>query len=225
MEKPMVYEAIRQVQQAIGLLGIEKDRQTESGARFWFRGIDQVLNAMNPIYSKCNLVILPRMISRVTSERETKAGAWINYVALHAEFDLVCTVDGSKHTITTFGEAMDSGDKATNKAMSIAYKYAVIQAFAIPVIGTDDPDESIPEGGPVKDSKGKDPEPSNLAPNLLAQALEDISCADSNEALKKAFATAWTAAAGDKAARSEIDKAYRSHPKYIMAPVTAGGGK
>ncbi|SPW12874.1 Uncharacterised protein [Cronobacter sakazakii] len=42
------------------------------------------------------------------------------------------TKDGSVHTVVTYGEAMDSGDKATNKAMSIAYKYAAFQAFCIP---------------------------------------------------------------------------------------------
>jgi hypothetical protein len=64
---------------------------------------------------------------------------------VHAEFDFVSASDGSKHTVSTFGEAMDSGDKATNKAMSAAYKYAAFQAFAIPTEGDNDPDNSTHE--------------------------------------------------------------------------------
>ena len=52
------------------------------------------------------------------------------YVTVRAEFDFVSTEDGSIHTVVTYGEAMDSGDKATNKAMSIAYKYAAFQRSA-----------------------------------------------------------------------------------------------
>ena len=54
------------------------------------------------------------------------------YVTVDAEFDFVSAKDGSKHTVQTIGEAMDSGDKATNKAMSIALKYAAFISFFIP---------------------------------------------------------------------------------------------
>jgi hypothetical protein len=66
-------------------------------------------------------------------------------VTVEAEFDFVCAEDGSKHTVKTFGEAMDSGDKATNKAMSAAYKYAAFQAFAIPTEGDNDADAQTHE--------------------------------------------------------------------------------
>ena len=56
------------------------------------------------------------------------------------EFDFVSAEDGSKHIVKTFGEAMDSGDKATNKAMSAAYKYACFQAFSIPTESDNDAD-------------------------------------------------------------------------------------
>ena len=53
--------------------------------------------------------------------------------------------DGSKTTARMIGEAMDSGDKATNKAMSAAYKYAAFQTFAIPTEGTPDADAETHE--------------------------------------------------------------------------------
>ena len=40
---------------------------------------------------------------------------------------------------------MDSGDKATNKAMSAAYKYAALQTFCIPTEGDNDADATTHE--------------------------------------------------------------------------------
>jgi hypothetical protein len=61
------------------------------------------------------------------------------------EFALVSGEDGSSHVISTIGEAMDSGDKATNKAMSAAYKYALMQAFCIPTEGDNDSENQTHE--------------------------------------------------------------------------------
>jgi hypothetical protein len=83
------------------------------------------------------LLILPRCLSRTSTERETKNGGVLFYAVVEAAFDFVAAVDGSMHTVVTFGEAMDSSDKATNKAMSAAYKYAAILAFCIPLVGED----------------------------------------------------------------------------------------
>jgi hypothetical protein len=52
---------------------------------------------------------------------------------VRAAFDLVSALDGSSHTIESFGEAIDEGDKGTAKAISAAYKSAMLQAFCIPV--------------------------------------------------------------------------------------------
>jgi hypothetical protein len=46
------------------------------------------------------------------------------------------------HVVEAYGEALDAGDKATSKAMSAAYKQAVVQLFCIPLQGSDDADAS-----------------------------------------------------------------------------------
>ena len=86
------------------------------------------------------LIIIPRVLNRECVERQSKNGGALFYVALQVEFDFVAAEDGSKHTACTFGEAMDSSDKATNKAMSAAYKYAAFMTFAIPTEGENDAD-------------------------------------------------------------------------------------
>lgn len=134
-----VYQAINKVQAALAVEGISKDRSNQQQG-YKFRGIDDVYNAMAPLLAKNGLCILPRVTSRECVERTNKNGTALFYVTIAAEFDFVCAEDGSKHTVITYGEAMDSGDKATNKAMSAAYKYACMQAFSIPTEGDNDAD-------------------------------------------------------------------------------------
>lgn len=126
-----VYKAISNVAKELAETGIKKESENKQQG-FMFRSIDAVYNALAPALVKHGLLILPRMINRTATERVTQRGGVLIYVTVKAEFDFISTKDGSKHTVVTYGEAMDSGDKATNKAMSIAYKYAAFQAFCIP---------------------------------------------------------------------------------------------
>jgi hypothetical protein len=134
-----VYQLIAAVASDIARQGIAKGRNNAAQG-YKFRGIDDVYNALSPIMSAHGLVILPRIIGREVSERTTPKGGVLFYVTVEAEFDFVSSHDGSKHTVKTYGEAMDSGDKATNKAMSAAYKYAAFQTFCIPTEGDNDAD-------------------------------------------------------------------------------------
>lgn len=135
----VVYMAIAGVASELSETGIKKNKENKFQG-FKFRGIDDVYNALAPLLSKYGLVILPRVIERECVERLTKKQEPIFYATVTSEFDLVAVEDGSMHTIRTVGEAMDSSDKATNKAMSAAYKYACLQAFCIPTEGDNDAD-------------------------------------------------------------------------------------
>lgn len=141
---PKVYAAIAEVMAELAKVGIGKNnKNTQQGYKF--RGIDDVYNALAPLLAKTRLLILPRVLNRLVTERETKSGGVLFYVVLDVEFDLVSGVDGSKHTVRVAGEAMDSGDKATNKAMSAAYKYACMEVFCIPTEGDNDADANTHE--------------------------------------------------------------------------------
>jgi hypothetical protein len=145
MNTPQVYKAINAVQARLAKTGISKDRKNTQGNGYMFRGIDDVYNALSPLLAEHGLCIMPRILSRECVERQSQKGGALFYVTVEAEFDFVCAADGSRHVVRTFGEAMDSGDKATNKAMSAAYKYAAFQAFAIPTEGDNDADAQTHE--------------------------------------------------------------------------------
>jgi hypothetical protein len=80
------------------------------------------------------------MLERNVTERTGADQELLIAVAVRAEFTLVSVDDGSSHAVETYGEALDDGDKATTKAMSAAYKSAMIQTFCIPVPGNEDAD-------------------------------------------------------------------------------------
>jgi len=141
---PKVYAAIAAVSAKIAQVGISKARRNLQ-QNYSFRGIDDVYNALAPILAEHKLVILPRVLGRTVVERATAKGGVLFYVTCEVEFDFVAAEDGSAHTVKTFGEAMDSADKATNKAMSAAYKYAAMQAFCIPTEGDNDADSQTHE--------------------------------------------------------------------------------
>lgn len=142
-----VFQAMNAVAAEMSQEGIEKARSnTQQG--FKFRGIDDVLNSLSSKFAKHKLLMLPRVVDRSVIDRQTAKGGTLIYTTLDVEFDFVSAVDGSTVTIRTVGEAMDSGDKSANKAMSAAYKYAAIQAFAIPTEGMLDADQETHQVAP-----------------------------------------------------------------------------
>jgi hypothetical protein len=150
---PRVYAAIAEVMEKLSKEGIAKNRNNQQQG-YKFRGIDDVYNALAPFLAASRLAIMPRVLSREVTERVNHKGTALFYVVLDVEFDFVSAEDGSKHTVRVVGEAMDSGDKATNKAMSAAYKYACMQTFCIPTEGDNDADATTHEVQAVKAPEG-----------------------------------------------------------------------
>ena len=190
-----VYAAINAVQADLAKAGIAKNSTNTQGTGYKFRGIDAVYNAIAPLLSKHGLCILPRFLNRTITERASKSGGVLFYVVVEAEFDFVSAKDGSKHTVKTFGEAMDSGDKGTNKAMSAAYKYAAFQAFSIPTEGDNDADETTHEVYSKKDS---------MAPKVLADFLAAIESCTTADALKATYFDAIRVAGDDQEATKKL---------------------
>lgn len=138
-----VIEAIRKVSAALAEKGVAKARRNEQ-QRFMFRGIDDVYQALSPLLAEYGVVIVPRVAEREVIERKTAKGTTMFDVTLKVEYDIF-GADGSSIEACIYGQAMDTGDKATNKAMSMAYKYLAFQLFCIPVEGEEDADATTPE--------------------------------------------------------------------------------
>lgn len=180
MEQKKVYAAISGVASALAEQGIRKEKKQGSQVNYAFRGIDDIYNALAPELVKNKLLILPRYTERTCVERISKSGGALFYITVRGDFDFVSTEDGSIHTVTTYGEAMDSGDKATNKAMSIAYKYAAFQAFCIPTEET-----AIDADAEVHHLKPAD------ADQILAEFTQYAGAENDSKKLQEQYASTW----------------------------------
>jgi hypothetical protein len=190
MENTMqVYKAINAVQKELSTVGITKDRRNMQGNGYNFRGIDDVYNTIAPLLAKHGLCILPRVLARECVERVSQKGGALFYITVEVEFDFVSAEDGSKHTVKTFGEAMDSGDKATNKAMSAAYKYAAFQAFSIPTEADNDADAHTHAVAAAPD---------------ITDFLSAIDASASSDELAKVYKEAFEACQGNQALQAKV---------------------
>lgn len=139
---PMIYKKMSQVM--ADLSSIEKSRKAEFGAtKYNFRGIDDVYNAVHEVLAKHGVFSVPEVLSERSEQKETKNGIAM-YRILVIKYTFYCE-DGSHVSAVVVGEGMDSGDKAANKAMSVAHKYAILQVFCIPTVEPKDPENEHQE--------------------------------------------------------------------------------
>lgn len=141
METPMIYKQINACMADIGFVGKNQKNQQQG---FMFRGIDAVMNAIAPALIKNKIFIVPEILDQQREERQTARGGNLIYSICKIRYRFYAE-DGSFIETTVIGEGMDSGDKATNKAMSIAFKYACFQVFCVPTEEMKDPDEECHE--------------------------------------------------------------------------------
>lgn len=139
-----IYEAISATMNDVGAIG-KNTRNTQQG--FMFRGIDAVMNALQPALIKNHIFVVPEVLEQTREERVSQKGGNLIYSICKIKYTFYAE-DGSFVTAVVIGEGMDTGDKATNKAMSIAFKYACFQVFCIPTEEMKDPDAECHEVKP-----------------------------------------------------------------------------
>lgn len=167
-----IYESINKVMEEIGHIG--KEKQTTGGQRYNYRGVDDVMNALNPALIKYKLFIVPEILEQIREEKTTTNGGKVIYSVCKIKYTFYA-VDGTHVEATVIGEAFDSGDKATNKAMSVAFKYACFQVFCIPTEEMKDPDAETHELiGAKMDNKVDKPKEDNKQVGQNISRLELI---------------------------------------------------
>lgn len=137
-----IYQTIAAVMADVG--AVAKNKRNTQGAGFMYRGIDDVMNALNPAMAKHKLFVVPEILEQIREDRTSNKGNSLIYSLCKIKYTFYAE-DGSNVSATVIGEAMDSGDKATNKSMSIAFKYACFQVFCIPTEEMVDPDAETHE--------------------------------------------------------------------------------
>lgn len=165
-EIPQIYARIAAIMKATKAIGKGRKNQQQN---FMFRGIDDVMNELHEAFAENEVFVLPEVLDYTTDQRPTKSGGVNFFVRARIRFRYVAT-DGSSVETVNVGEAMDSGDKAFNKAMSIALKYSLLQMLLIPTEEPKDPDAETPE-----------------ETDYLALALQEIRAAQSTGTLSSIY--------------------------------------
>lgn len=144
-----IYQLLNEVMKEVGAVH-KRERNTHQN--FSFRGIDTVTNAVSPAFRKHGVVAFPQMISNeyetvTIGERRTQMG----YARLVVRY-VFAAPDGSSIEVIVPAEAMDSGDKATAKAMSVAYRTALLQTLCLPTDESDPDADTYERTAPIPDA-------------------------------------------------------------------------
>ena len=163
-----IYESITEIMKEIGAVG-KNSRNDQQ--KFMFRGIDAVMNALSPALIKCKVFVVPEILEQIREERTSRQGATLIYSICKVKYTFFAE-DGTNVSAVVIGEGMDSGDKATNKAMSIAFKYACFQVFCIPTEEMVDPDSECHEV--AKKAEKADKKPTEKAENEMTESGNEV---------------------------------------------------
>lgn len=137
-EPKTIYQAMSAILEDIK--PVAKDRKADMGnaGKYNFRGIDDMYNALHEAFAKHKVFILPEIIeekSEILEKEKTYNGqvskTYSKYVTLRVKYTFFAE-DGTFVNAIGIGEAIDTSDKATNKAQSSALKYVLMQTFLIP---------------------------------------------------------------------------------------------
>lgn len=153
----LIFEKMSDVMRDIKAVSKDQKNQVQG---YKFRGVDQFVNALYPALTKHKVFMTPRCTSyshdlKDVTRSNGKPGT-DKHVHILMEYDFF-TNDGSKVTVGPIpGESVDSSDKSTNKALSAALKYALIQTFSVPTEDMAEADLESPTIGTEAGSGEKD---------------------------------------------------------------------
>ncbi|HEY5201630.1 MAG TPA: ERF family protein [Acidothermaceae bacterium] len=145
--RPDVFQALQSVMRdvkAIGKTSVNKEQG------YSFRGIDAVMSTLHPMLAEHGIIFAPTVEERLPEMRKTRKGDDMNVVHLRVRYTFYGP-DGSSIEATTWGEGADMADKATNKAMTAALKYALVQVFCIATADMEDADSTTEEASRASD--------------------------------------------------------------------------
>lgn len=162
-----IHTALLDAMREIAKTGIAKISKADlGGAKVNYRGIEAAMNEMSLVLIKCGINVTPSYSDLSIAERARGEGKATRFVTLKGSFTFAAD-DGSCVVCTTYGEAMDAGDKATTKAQSVAFRTALFQQFVVPTMAMDPEDDGDGDEGV-----------------LDAECRESVSAASTEDALR-----------------------------------------
>jgi hypothetical protein len=131
--KPTIFEAFAAAMAEVQAVR-KGDRNQQQG--YSFRGIDAVVNAVGPVFRKHGIVPIPHKSEARYRDVQTSTGKPSRECTVTVTYRFYGPA-GDFIEAEVPGESMDFGDKGAPKAMSVAFRIALLQALCIP---TDEPE-------------------------------------------------------------------------------------
>ena len=164
-----IFELLPMVAKTVGAVG---KGQNNNFDHYKFRGIDDVLAACHPALVEHGVSVLPEIVDHVVTEKTAQSGNPMSHVLSRIRHTFTAP-DGSSVSCVTFGEGMDRGDKAANKAMAAAYKYALTLTLCLPV-SLPDGDTESPEVERAAEHAQRKAEPSATPERVVRTPFEEF---------------------------------------------------
>lgn len=170
-------EAVCRVMDKVGY--VQKDKQMLGGGSYRYVSVEAVIDALRPEMIRQGLVMLPADLTPMTLEDFTnKNGTRNNRTQVKYTFKLLHAPSGESEPVVVIGEAIDVGDKSSNKAMTAARKYALIMAFNIETgLDPDDTPSHEQERAKPQHARQDAPTPAKLSLDAVPRLLQGYATA------------------------------------------------
>lgn len=212
-ETPKVYQAIIDVMKRVN--AIPKDSKNRDQG-FSYRSIDAVMAELHDIMAEVGLFVVPTVLSVEDGTRIVASGKEWNHVRALIAYDFYAS-DGSTVRAIVRGEALDSGDKASNKALAIALKYVATQTFMIPTEDAKDPDEVTPNVETAVTSKPAVKPVAKATPSI-DEILDEV---PTEEVWRNSTGRATCTTCGKAVSQAEEDYSLKNFNKILCLPCQA----
>lgn len=142
---PLIHAALIDIMRAVGPIAKSQRNEQQS---YNYRGIDAVYNAVHPYFAQYGVYSTSTVLKAEHRESKSEKGKPLLHAILTMRFTF-WAADGSSVSTEVVGEGIDyAGDKASNKAMSVADKYAILQLLKIPTASLDPERHDNPAANP-----------------------------------------------------------------------------
>lgn len=135
-----IHESIVAVMREIGPIARDAENKEQ---KYDYRSAEAIYNRVQPLFARFGIYSTPEVIEQKRETRGTRKGTTLTWSILTVKYTFWAE-DGSSAGVTVVGEGMDAGDKASNKAMTAAHKYAICQLLNVPY-QLIDPDKYTPK--------------------------------------------------------------------------------
>src|SRR6478735_7946750 len=163
-----IVEIIPLIREELG--AISKDKEATAGARFSYRGHDDIVNAIVPLFNKYGIFTTVEDEHLIYQGREAANNKWATAAVIRKAVTFWAP-DGSSVTSTVAAESIDNGNKATGQAQTYAYRFALTQTFTIPT-GEPDPDSLSGDFGVAGETQAAPTRTQPQAPAAAAPAAD-----------------------------------------------------